>query len=44
MKPDTVHKAQLLDTEKKFGPRIEHMGFFELDIFSQTELLIGEWP
>lgn len=27
---------------KTFGPRIEHVGFFELDIFSQTELLIGE--
>lgn len=44
MKPDTVHKGQLFDIEKQFGPGWSMWDFVELVIFPQTELLIGEWP
>lgn len=44
IKPDTIHKGQLLDIEKQSGLRIEMWDFIEFDISLQTELLIGEWP
>lgn len=42
IKPDTIHKGQLLDIEKQSGLRIEMWDFIEFDISLQTELLIGE--
>lgn len=42
MKPDTVHKGTVFDIEKQSGPGWSLLDFVELDIFPQTELLIGE--
>ena len=44
MKPHTVHKVTVFDIEKQSGPGWSLWDFVELDIFPQTELLIGEWP
>lgn len=42
IKPDTIHKGQLLDIENQSGSSIEMWDFVEFDISLQTELLIGE--